>query len=56
VQALVEYGGYSFGGMVDIKKASGKFNMTGRMVNGAPQAEVDGNPIKIYYPPSTPAQ
>jgi hypothetical protein len=57
VQAEVEYGGYSFGGMVDIAKATGKFNMTGRMASGFPQAEVDGNPIKIYNgPPETPAQ
>jgi hypothetical protein len=56
VQALVEYGGYSFAGAVDLAKATGKFNMTGRLVNGFPQAEVDGNPIQIYYPPARHAE
>jgi hypothetical protein len=55
VEAVVEYGGYSFAGMVDIAKATGKFNMTGRMANGFPQAEIDGKPIQIYNgPPESP--
>lgn len=55
VQAFVEYGGYSFGGAVDIRKATGNFNMTGRMQNGMPQAEVDGQSIQIVSPTPPPS-
>ena len=47
VEADVEYGGYTVGGMLAAVKASGKFHMTGRMVNGFPQAEIDGQPAQI---------
>jgi hypothetical protein len=47
VDADVYYGGYTVAGMLDIAKPTGKFHMTGRMANGFPQAEVDGQSLQI---------
>lgn len=51
IDATVAYGGYSFGGLIDIAKATGQIKITGREVNGQPQAEVDGQALHIVYPP-----
>ena len=40
----------TFAGAVDLAKATDTFHMTGRMVKGFPQAEVNGTPIKILWP------
>jgi hypothetical protein len=50
IEADVAYGGRTIAGMVDLAKATGQFHMTGRMVNGFPQAEVNGTPLKIVWP------
>jgi hypothetical protein len=50
IEADVAYGGMTFGGMVNLAKATNAFHMTGRMSNGFPQAEVNGTPIKIVWP------
>jgi hypothetical protein len=50
IEADVAYGGMTFAGAVDLAKATNQFHMTGRMANGFPQAEVNGNPIKILWP------
>jgi hypothetical protein len=47
VIADIETGGYSVGGLVDVKKASGKFHITGRVKDGHAEAECDGQPLKI---------
>jgi DNA-directed RNA polymerase subunit RPC12/RpoP len=51
IEADVAYGGRSFAGTVDLAKATGQFHMTGREIDGQPQAEVDGQPLKIVAPP-----
>lgn len=51
VVADVDYGGYTVGGMVNVARPTGQFRMTGRMSNGAPQAEVDGTSLYIVTPP-----
>jgi len=47
----IETGGYTVGGLVDVKKATGKFHTTGREKDGTPSAEVDGAPLKIVMRP-----
>jgi hypothetical protein len=49
--ADIETGGYSVGGLVDVKKATGQFHITGRIKDGQPQAESDGEPLKIVMAP-----
>jgi hypothetical protein len=51
ITAEVAYGGRTFGGLVTLNHATNWFNMTGREVNGVPQAECDGVKLTIYYPP-----
>ena len=48
----MEYGGYSFAGMVDISKAKGSFPMTGRMggPDNQPTAETNGQKMQIVWP------
>lgn len=45
VDSTVYYGGYSVAGMVDIGKPRGSFHLKGRMVNGKPEMEMDGQKI-----------
>jgi hypothetical protein len=47
INADIETGGYTVGGLVDVKKATGTFHITGRMKDGTAEAEVDGTPLKI---------
>jgi len=58
IEATVSYGAMShlaFGADVSVKETvAGNFHMTGRENNGAPEAEVDGKKISIYYPPKDP--
>jgi hypothetical protein len=51
IVADIETGGWTIGGLVDARKASGKFHMTGREKNGTTEAERDdGQPLKIFMP------
>jgi hypothetical protein len=50
IEADVSYGGYSVAGMVDVRKPTGNFHMTGRENNGQVEAESDGNKLVIIYP------
>jgi hypothetical protein len=52
--ADIETGGYSVGGLVDVKKATGSFHMTGREKDGQVEAEADGIPLQIviHKPPA----
>lgn len=50
IEADMAFGGYSFAGMVNISKSTGKFHLTGRKKNGQAEAEVDGKKLKIVYP------
>jgi len=50
IEADVNYGGKTFAGAVNLARATGQFHMTGRMVKGFPQAEVNGTPINIVWP------
>lgn len=45
VDATVFYGGYAVAGMVDVVKPRGSFHLKGRMVNGRPEMEIDGQKI-----------
>jgi hypothetical protein len=54
IEADILFGGYSVAGMVDIHKPTGGFHITGRDPGGNPEAEVDGNKLKIVYPPKRP--
>lgn len=45
VDATVSYGGYSVAGIVDIGKPKGTFHLVGRVVDGQPDAEIDGKKI-----------
>ncbi|MGA3066857.1 MAG: hypothetical protein ABSF29_08430 [Tepidisphaeraceae bacterium] len=54
VEADVYYGGYSVAGLIDIAKPTGMFHMTGRISNGFPQAESNGQKLQIIYPPQVP--
>ncbi len=47
VAADIETGGYTVGGLVDVKKATGRFHMTGREKDGKVEAESDGKPLQI---------
>jgi hypothetical protein len=47
IVATIETGGYNVGGLVDMKKATGSFKITGREKDGKMSAEVDGEPLKI---------
>lgn len=47
ITADIETGGFTIGGLVDAKKATGKFHITGREKNGNPEAECNGKPLKI---------
>jgi len=49
IEADMDFGGYAFGGMVNISKSTGKFHMTGRMRDKQPVAEADGHPLKVVY-------
>jgi hypothetical protein len=46
ITAKIEYGGWTIGGLVDAKKATGTFTMTGREKDGVPSAETDEGPLK----------
>jgi hypothetical protein len=54
VEADIEVGGWTVGGLVDVRKASGKFHMTGREKDGALSAESDGQPLTIIVPKRDP--
>jgi hypothetical protein len=45
--ADIQTGGYSVGGLVDVKQATGNFHITGREKNGVPAAEINGISLKI---------
>ncbi|HEY2584333.1 MAG TPA: hypothetical protein VGI81_01060 [Tepidisphaeraceae bacterium] len=45
VDATVYYGGYAVAGMVDVTRPKGTFHLVGRMVDGKPQMEIDGQKI-----------
>jgi DNA-directed RNA polymerase subunit RPC12/RpoP len=51
IEADIAYGGLSFAGLVDLRKATDKIHITGRYNNGSPQAEINGTPLHIVYPP-----
>ena len=51
VIADIESGGYSFGGLVDINKATSSFRMTGNEKDGKVTAESGGKPLVIIRPP-----
>lgn len=51
IDADIGYGGGEVGGLIMTKGITGVFHITGRDVDGNPQAESDGNPLKIFYPP-----
>lgn len=51
IEADIAYGGRTVAGLMVTNRATGVFHITGRDVNGSPQAEVDGEPLKIVYPP-----
>jgi hypothetical protein len=51
IRATIQFGGATVGGLIDTKRAAGDFDITGRDVNGFPQAEIDGRSLKIIYPP-----
>jgi hypothetical protein len=50
VIADVEYGGMTVGGQVDLKKAEGKFHLTGREKGSVITAEADGTPLQMVVP------
>jgi len=52
ISADIGYGGSKIGAMIGQSGATGMFHITGRDKNGTPQAEVDGVPLTIYYPPA----
>ena len=47
INADIETGGWTIGGLVDARKATGKFHIAGREKNGETTAECDGEPLKI---------
>jgi hypothetical protein len=47
IEATIDTGGMTVGGLVDMKKATGSFKMTGREKDGTPTAEADGQPLEI---------
>lgn len=47
VSVDIETGGYTVGGLVDVKKASGTFHAVGTSKDGNVQAECDGKPLEI---------
>ena len=47
IEAEIETGGFTVSGLLDVKKATGKFRINGRMKDGEAQAECDGEPLKI---------
>jgi len=51
VEATVEYGGYTVAGMASVRSATGSFQMTGREINGVPQAESNGQSLHIISHP-----
>jgi DNA-directed RNA polymerase subunit RPC12/RpoP len=52
IEADIAYGGRTVGGLLVAVRATDQFHITGRDVNGSPQAEVDGTPLTIVYPPA----
>ncbi len=46
----VDTGGYSVGGMADLRKATGSMHVTGRERDGKVTAEADGAPLQIVTP------
>ena len=50
VELDVEVGGYTVGGLVDMRHATGRMHVTGRVNNGQVSAEQDGVPMKIFVP------
>jgi hypothetical protein len=50
IEAEIEYGGWTIGGLVDAKKATGTFKMTGREKDGKVTAETDEGPLEILIP------
>ncbi|HTW95488.1 MAG TPA: hypothetical protein VMD30_11870 [Tepidisphaeraceae bacterium] len=51
VEATVYYGGYTVAGMATVKASTGSFQMTGREINGVPQAESNGVSLHIISHP-----
>jgi hypothetical protein len=47
IEVDIETGGFTVGGMVDVKAASGSFHATGREKDGVVSAEADGQPLQI---------
>jgi len=51
VDGDVSYGGVSSAGLVDLRRPTGKFHITGRDTNGQTSAEGDGQKLQLVYPP-----
>ena len=51
IEADIWYGGREAGGGVMLSPATDFFHITGRDPGGSPQAEIDGQSLKIIYPP-----
>jgi hypothetical protein len=51
IEAQITYGGRMLVGLQFVNVPTGTFSITGRDVNGFPQAEMDGTPLKILPPP-----
>jgi hypothetical protein len=52
VEADVECGGYTVGGMVNLRKPTSLFHMTAKEVaNADPSVQIDGKTVKIIPPP-----
>ena len=52
VEADVEAGGYTVGGMVNLKKPTSLFHMTAKEVpNADPAVQIEGKPAKVIPPP-----
>jgi hypothetical protein len=50
VDLNIDVGGYTVGGLVDVRHPTGKIHVTGRETNGQVSAEEDGVPMKIIIP------
>jgi hypothetical protein len=50
IEADIAVGGHTVGGLIVTANALADFHITGRDVNGSPQAELDGRSLKIVYP------
>ena len=50
VSVDIEIGGSTIAGLVDVKKATGKFHVVGRVKDGNVEAESDGKPLHMANP------